>query len=94
MKASDTDETTHADTLREMMISKLREMGAIRSDRIADAFRAVPRHLFAPGAPLEAVYAATGSVVTSGTSTASQSARSPRRSSRLSCWSRPTSDPA
>jgi hypothetical protein len=63
MNASNTDETTHADTLREAMISKLREMGAIRSDRVADAFHVVPRHSFAPGAPLEAVYAATDSVV-------------------------------
>ncbi len=64
MSASDTDETTHADALREAMIGELREMGTIRSDQVADAFRAVPRHLFAPGAPLEAVYAATSSVVT------------------------------
>lgn len=63
MNASNTDETTHADALRETMISKLREMGTIRSDWVADAFRAVPRHLFAPGAPLEAVYTATDSVV-------------------------------
>jgi protein-L-isoaspartate(D-aspartate) O-methyltransferase len=63
MNANNTDETTHADTLREAMISKLREMGAIRSDRVADAFRAVPRHSFAPGASLEPVYSATDSVV-------------------------------
>jgi protein-L-isoaspartate(D-aspartate) O-methyltransferase len=37
-------------------------MGAIRSDRIAEAFRAVPRHLFALGAPLEEVYTATATV--------------------------------
>ncbi len=53
-----------AGALREAMIGELREMGAIRSDRVAEVFRAVPRHLFAPGAPLEAVYAATTSVVT------------------------------
>ncbi len=64
MNASNTDETTHADTLRETMVGELREMGTIRSDRVAEAFRAVPRHLFASGAPLEAVYAATTSVVT------------------------------
>jgi protein-L-isoaspartate(D-aspartate) O-methyltransferase len=64
MIASNSDETTHADTLREAMIGELREMRAIRSDRVAEAFRAVPRHRFAPGAPLEAVYAATTSVVT------------------------------
>ncbi|MGH3866186.1 MAG: methyltransferase, FxLD system [Pseudonocardiaceae bacterium] len=63
MNVSSTDETTHADVLCETMIGELRVMGAIRSDRVAEVFRAVPRHLFAPGAPLEAVYAATDSVV-------------------------------
>jgi len=57
------DETTHADVLRETMVGELRELGTIRSDRVADAFRTVPRHLFAPGAPLAAVYAATTSVI-------------------------------
>jgi protein-L-isoaspartate(D-aspartate) O-methyltransferase len=56
--------TAHADTLREAMINKLREMGTIRTDRVADAFRAVPRQLFAPGAPLEDVFAATAPVIT------------------------------
>ena len=63
MNASNTDETTHAEALREGMIAELREMGTIRSDRVAEAFRTVPRHLFAPGAPLAAVYAATTSVI-------------------------------
>ncbi len=62
--ASDTEETTHSDALREAMVGELREMGTIRSDGVAEAFRTVPRHLFAPGAPLDAVYAATSSVVT------------------------------
>lgn len=61
---TDTAETTHADSLRETMVGELREMGTIRTDRVAEVVRAVPRHLFAPGAPLEAVYAATTSVVT------------------------------
>jgi protein-L-isoaspartate(D-aspartate) O-methyltransferase len=59
---SNTDRTTHADALRETMIGKLREMGAIRSDRVAEVFRAVPRHLFTPGAPLEEVYNPTAAV--------------------------------
>ena len=63
VNAANTDESPQADALREMMIGKLWEMGAIRSDRVAEVFRAVPRHLFAPGAPLEAVYAATDTVV-------------------------------
>ncbi|MGQ0773729.1 MAG: methyltransferase, FxLD system [Pseudonocardiales bacterium] len=57
-------EAAQADALREAMIAELREMKAIRSDRVADAFRTVPRHLFAPGEPLEAVYAADSALVT------------------------------
>ncbi|MGH8906602.1 MAG: methyltransferase, FxLD system [Egibacteraceae bacterium] len=53
-----------AEALREAMVAALREMDAIRGDRAADAFRAVPRHLFAPGEPLEGVYAADSAVVT------------------------------
>src|SRR5215470_8126351 len=45
-----------AAALREAMIGALREMGAVRTERIAEVFRAVPRHLFTPGAPLEAAY--------------------------------------
>jgi protein-L-isoaspartate(D-aspartate) O-methyltransferase len=55
-------EAPQAEALREMMIGKLWEMGAIRSDRVADVFRAVPRHLFTPGAPLEEVYTPTAAV--------------------------------
>ncbi len=51
------DEAAQADVLREAMIAELRELEAIRSDRVADAFRTVPRHLFAPGATLEESYA-------------------------------------
>lgn len=45
-----------AEALRKTMIGTLREIGAVRSDRVAEVFRAVLRHLFAPGAPLEAAY--------------------------------------
>src|SRR5437588_11914733 len=58
------DESAQAGELCEAMITALRELHAIRSDRVADAVRTVPRHLFAPGAPLDAVYAATTSVIT------------------------------
>ncbi len=61
---STADEATQADALREAMIAELREMTAIRSDQVADAFRTVLRHLFAPGEPLETVYAANSTVVT------------------------------
>jgi hypothetical protein len=49
MNASNTEEITHTDTLRETMLSKLREVGAIRSDRVADAFRTVPGICSRPG---------------------------------------------
>lgn len=45
-----------AEVLRETMITALREMGAVRSDRVAAVFRAVPRHLFTPEASLEDAY--------------------------------------
>lgn len=45
------------EALRAALASQLQERGAIRSERVADAFRTVPRHLFAPGEPLERAYA-------------------------------------
>jgi protein-L-isoaspartate(D-aspartate) O-methyltransferase len=42
--------------LRTAMVSALHEMDAITSDRVAAAFGAVPRHVFAPVEPLEEVY--------------------------------------
>ncbi|MGH8885338.1 MAG: methyltransferase, FxLD system [Egibacteraceae bacterium] len=59
-----THEATQADALREAMVGELRELGAIRSDRVAAAVGTVPRHLFAPGEPLETVYAPTRAIVT------------------------------
>jgi protein-L-isoaspartate(D-aspartate) O-methyltransferase len=44
------------------MVAELRELGGIRSDPVAGAFLAVPRHLFAPGTPAELAYAANRSV--------------------------------
>ncbi|HEU0088262.1 MAG TPA: methyltransferase, FxLD system [Pseudonocardiaceae bacterium] len=46
------------------MVRELRELGAIHSDSVAAAVSTVPRHLFAPGEPLDTVYAATRSIVT------------------------------
>ena len=46
----------HAAVLRATMVDALRERGCIQRDEIADAFRAVPRHLFVPGTPLTEVY--------------------------------------
>jgi len=65
-----TDEATRVYVLRTGMVTELRELGAIYSDRIADAFVAVPRHLFTPEEPWEKVYAANSAVVISATSTA------------------------
>lgn len=48
--------SSQADELRERMIGALRQMGAVRSDRVAEVFRAVPRHLFTPEASLEDAY--------------------------------------
>ena len=35
-----------AEALRAALASQLQEQGAIRSERVADAFRTVPRHVF------------------------------------------------
>ena len=51
-----------ARSLREAMVEQLRSLDGIRSEAVAVAFRAVPRHVFAPGAPLVQVYEATTTV--------------------------------
>jgi protein-L-isoaspartate(D-aspartate) O-methyltransferase len=61
---SDTDEIARVAELRDAMVRELHELGAIHVERVAAAFHAVPRHLFAPEASLENVYAANRSVVT------------------------------
>ncbi len=42
--------------MREAMVAELRQLNAITTDRVAAAFAAVPRHLFAGDEPLERVY--------------------------------------
>ncbi|WP_198587109.1 methyltransferase, FxLD system [Glycomyces xiaoerkulensis] len=72
MSSTETDSTAagaHSDGaeasgLLEAMLAELRELGALRSAPVEAAFRAVPRYRFAPGAPLEEVYAAREAVVT------------------------------
>ncbi len=49
---------------REAMVRELQEWGDLRSGALAEAVRAVPRHLFAPEKPLENVYAANRALVT------------------------------
>jgi protein-L-isoaspartate(D-aspartate) O-methyltransferase len=56
-------EPAQAASLREAMVRELREQGAIRSEPVAAALATVPRHLFAPGEPLEAAYAPQGIVM-------------------------------
>ncbi len=43
--------------LQQGLVHVLTQGGYIRSRRVEDAFRALPRHLFVPGVPLEQVYA-------------------------------------
>ena len=50
--------TDTAASLRTAMVDELRDQGAIRSEPVAGAVSAVPRHLFAVGEPLEEAYAA------------------------------------
>jgi protein-L-isoaspartate(D-aspartate) O-methyltransferase len=52
-----------AATMRAAMVSELRE-DTISSDAVAAAFSVVPRHLFAPDEPLEAVYDSNTPLVT------------------------------
>ena len=49
-------EAQGAEALRETMIGALREMGAVRTERVAEVFRAVPRHLFTPEVSLADAY--------------------------------------
>lgn len=56
-RPTDVDDDSAAARLRAAMVRGLRELGDIRDPRVAAAFSRVPRHLFAPGEPLEAAYA-------------------------------------
>lgn len=42
--------------LRDQLVDGLREAGQLHSDRVAEAFRAVPRHVFLPGVDPERAY--------------------------------------
>ncbi|MCX2969413.1 MULTISPECIES: methyltransferase, FxLD system [Streptomyces] len=52
----DTTEAPSADRLRSQLIDQLVEEGSVRTPRVEEAMRAVPRHLFVPNAPLEKAY--------------------------------------
>ena len=45
-----------ASALRQVLVDELKSKGHINTSRVEAAFRAVPRHLFVPGTPLEEVY--------------------------------------
>jgi protein-L-isoaspartate(D-aspartate) O-methyltransferase len=45
-----------AESLRHTLADQLREQGAVHTDRVDAAVRAVPRHLFVPGVPLHEAY--------------------------------------
>ncbi|MGW2137611.1 methyltransferase, FxLD system [Streptomyces sp. NPDC001773] len=53
---SDTIEASSADRLRSQLIDHLVERGCVRTPRVEEAMRSVPRHLFVPHAPLEKAY--------------------------------------
>jgi len=50
--------------LRAAMVDEMRARGDVRTDEVAAAFHTVPRHLFAPGEPLEAAYRSDDVVIT------------------------------
>ncbi|MEV7027876.1 methyltransferase, FxLD system, partial [Kitasatospora sp. NPDC093558] len=51
------NETGSAEQLRSALTARLLDQGAIRTDAVEAAFRAVPREPFLPGFPLETAYA-------------------------------------
>ncbi|BDM67517.1 O-methyltransferase [Streptomyces nigrescens] len=53
---SDTIEASTADRLRTQLIDHLVQKGYVRTPRVEEAMRTVPRHLFVPNAPLEKAY--------------------------------------
>lgn len=57
-QVSTADAPAQAAALRKAMVQVLRTMGVIHSDSVAQAMATVPRHMFAPGDPLEQSYAA------------------------------------
>ncbi|MEU6036119.1 methyltransferase, FxLD system [Actinomadura sp. NPDC047616] len=50
---------TSAEHLRTALVDQLMEQGRIRTARVREAMRTVPRHVFVPHAPLEKAYANT-----------------------------------
>lgn len=60
LEAQATDDSAGlAERLRSKLADQLREQGTVRSERVDAAVRAVPRHRFVPGVPIEEAYADT-----------------------------------
>jgi protein-L-isoaspartate(D-aspartate) O-methyltransferase len=53
---NDTSATTEADRLRHRLIDRLKDDHRLRTPRVEDAMRRLPRHLFVPDASLEEAY--------------------------------------
>lgn len=56
--------TTKVEALRESLLRELHGLNAVRTEAVERAVDTVPRHLFAPGEPLERAYAAEQALVT------------------------------
>ncbi len=54
--ASPVDSGSDVTVLHQGLIDQLKEAGHLRTPRIEAAFRAIPRHLFLPGVPVQQVY--------------------------------------
>lgn len=63
IQAASMADSGQADEMRAAMVRTLLDEGAITSERVAAAFAAVPRHLFAPGETLQAAYAPLGTIM-------------------------------
>src|SRR5436190_23571117 len=53
---SSNEDRSDVPALHQRLVDHLKRAGHIRSPRVEAAFRAVPRHLFVPGFPLDDVY--------------------------------------
>src|SRR5205823_2493456 len=53
---SSSNEQNDVSALHQAYVDYLRRAGHVRTSSVEAAFRAVPRHLFVPGFPLEMVY--------------------------------------
>src|SRR5258708_22269700 len=63
IQAASMADSGQAEEMRTAMVRTLLDEGAITSERVAAAFAAVPRHLFAPGESLQAAYAPLGTIM-------------------------------